>query len=304
MAAYSGHLGVLELLLSRGASVSLADREGLTALSWAALQGKFLSNSNLFLTLIFKVWIFWVIKCWDVVGSMVVYCGNEDSLEYRLQFKPGSVFRSSSLRSFSDQPKRQHSSPWRKWTNSFGSGCVLRRSTGKRLEPTWRFLNFHVKTAFSEQEWNSLCNNSFTLPAAKTIRICPRIYFVQTRLHADIACNRLPPFCEQVVDLLLDAGADISHVDATGMCALDRAIGCQNIAVVQRLLRRGAQIMPSSWTMATGKVDVTIALLSKWIVWLEIFWELPKMQTAAGLESIFRRLTKVYDLFTFPNWIN
>nr|CAB3266806.1 protein TANC2 [Phallusia mammillata] len=67
----------------------------------------------------------------------------------------------------------------------------------------------------------------------------------------------------QIVDILLEAGSDITHVDATGMCALDRAIGCQNIAVVAKLLRRGAQILPTSWAMATGKTDVTLALLNK-----------------------------------------
>ncbi|XP_076818833.1 protein TANC2-like isoform X2 [Clavelina lepadiformis] len=67
----------------------------------------------------------------------------------------------------------------------------------------------------------------------------------------------------QVLDLLLDQGADITHMDASGMCALDRAIGCQNIAVVARLLQRGVPIQATSWAMAIGKPNVTIALLTK-----------------------------------------
>uniref|UniRef100_H2Y6V0 Rotamase n=1 Tax=Ciona savignyi TaxID=51511 RepID=H2Y6V0_CIOSA len=47
------------------------------------------------------------------------------------------------------------------------------------------------------------------------------------------------------------------------MCALDRAIGCQNIEVVASLLRRGAEIAATSWAMASGKADVTAALLNK-----------------------------------------
>ena len=67
----------------------------------------------------------------------------------------------------------------------------------------------------------------------------------------------------QIVDLLLDAGADIQHCDATGMCALDRAIGCQNVTVVELLLARGATMQVSSWTMANNKQEITALLLSK-----------------------------------------
>ena len=39
-AAAEGHLGVMELLLSKGADVKLTDKEGLCSLAWACLRGQ------------------------------------------------------------------------------------------------------------------------------------------------------------------------------------------------------------------------------------------------------------------------
>ena len=40
IAALEGHLGLCELLLSRGAQMEWQDRDGLTSLSWACLKGQ------------------------------------------------------------------------------------------------------------------------------------------------------------------------------------------------------------------------------------------------------------------------
>lgn len=44
------------------------------------------------------------------------------------------------------------------------------------------------------------------------------------------------------VQLLLDSGAVMEHVDMTGMRPLDRAIGCKNTAAVVRFLHKGAKL--------------------------------------------------------------
>ena len=65
------------------------------------------------------------------------------------------------------------------------------------------------------------------------------------------------------MQLLLERGAAVEHVDLHGMRPLDRAIGCRNVPVVQCFLRRGAKLGPATWTMATGKPDVLLILLNK-----------------------------------------
>lgn len=65
------------------------------------------------------------------------------------------------------------------------------------------------------------------------------------------------------MQLLLEKGAAVEHVDLHGMRPLDRAIGCRNIPVVQCFLRRGAKLGPATWAMAAGKPDVLIILLNK-----------------------------------------
>lgn len=65
------------------------------------------------------------------------------------------------------------------------------------------------------------------------------------------------------MQLLLERGAAVEHVDLHGMRPLDRAIGCRNIPVVQCFLRRGAKLGPATWAMADGKPDVLLILLNK-----------------------------------------
>lgn len=79
---------------------------------------------------------------------------------------------------------------------------------------------------------------------------------------ADICKNALQGN-PKLVQLLLEKGAAVEHVDLHGMRPLDRAIGCRNIPVVQCFLRRGAKLGPATWAMAAGKPDVLIILLNK-----------------------------------------
>lgn len=44
------------------------------------------------------------------------------------------------------------------------------------------------------------------------------------------------------MQLLLDSGALMEHVDLAGMRPLDRAIGCKNTAAVVRFLHKGAKL--------------------------------------------------------------
>jgi ankyrin repeat protein len=46
----------------------------------------------------------------------------------------------------------------------------------------------------------------------------------------------------QLVQLLIDHGSIVDHVDKNGMRALDRAIGCRNVAVVNCLLKKSVKL--------------------------------------------------------------
>lgn len=59
-----------------------------------------------------------------------------------------------------------------------------------------------------------------------------------------------------MVQLLIDSGAQIEHVDINGMRPLDRAIACRNVQVVQVFLKRGAKLGPATWAMAAGKAEI------------------------------------------------
>lgn len=54
----------------------------------------------------------------------------------------------------------------------------------------------------------------------------------------------------------MDKGATIEHADLQGVRPLDRAVGCRNIPVVQCFLRKGAKLGPTTWAMASGKLDI------------------------------------------------
>lgn len=65
------------------------------------------------------------------------------------------------------------------------------------------------------------------------------------------------------VQVLLERGAQIEHVDKIGMRPLDRAIGCRNVPVVVCFLKKGAKLNPATWAMAQGKPEIIITLLNK-----------------------------------------
>jgi len=69
----------------------------------------------------------------------------------------------------------------------------------------------------------------------------------------------------QLVQLLIDHGSTVDHVDKNGMRALDRAIGCRNVAVVNCLLKKSVKLGPSTWALAVGKNDMMTILVSKLI---------------------------------------
>ena len=59
-----------------------------------------------------------------------------------------------------------------------------------------------------------------------------------------------------LVQLLLDKGANMEHVDLQGMRPLDRAISSGNGQAVQCFLKKGAKLGPTTWTMANDKPDI------------------------------------------------
>jgi ankyrin repeat protein len=69
-------------------------------------------------------------------------------------------------------------------------------------------------------------------------------------------------FCFQV-QLLIDRGSQIEHVDSIGMRPIDRAIGCNNRDVVMCFLKKGAKLSSTTWAMASGKPEMIIVLLNK-----------------------------------------
>ena len=57
----------------------------------------------------------------------------------------------------------------------------------------------------------------------------------------------------RLVEMLLECGLDVEAMDKNGIRAIDMAIGHGNEAMVASLLRKGAKLGPTTWTMAKGK---------------------------------------------------
>ena len=60
----------------------------------------------------------------------------------------------------------------------------------------------------------------------------------------------------EVVQLLLEKGANMEHVDIEGVRPLDRAIAGGHAATVSCFLRKGAKLGPATWAMANGKPKI------------------------------------------------
>ncbi len=67
------------------------------------------------------------------------------------------------------------------------------------------------------------------------------------------------------MQLLINQGAQIEHVDNYGMRALDRAIAVRNTSIVMCFLKKSAKLGPKTWAMAADKPDVMIILLNRLI---------------------------------------
>lgn len=63
------------------------------------------------------------------------------------------------------------------------------------------------------------------------------------------------------MQILLEKGAILEHVDLHGMRPLDRAISCRNTPAVQAFLRRGAKLGPATWALAAGKHDIMYGII-------------------------------------------
>ncbi|XP_061604448.1 protein TANC2 isoform X2 [Phyllopteryx taeniolatus] len=98
------------------------------------------------------------------------------------------------------------------------------------------------------------------------------------RTPLDLAAFRGDP---EVVKHLVDHGASVEHVDSSGMRPLDRAVGCRNTSAVIALLKKGAQIGPATWAMATSKPDILMVLISKLVQEGDKLYKQGKVREAA-----------------------
>lgn len=59
-----------------------------------------------------------------------------------------------------------------------------------------------------------------------------------------------------MVQLLLEKGANLEHVDIEGVRPLDRAIANGHSSTVTCFLKKGAKLGPATWAMANGKPNI------------------------------------------------
>ena len=59
-----------------------------------------------------------------------------------------------------------------------------------------------------------------------------------------------------MVQLLLEHGAMMEHLDIQGMRPLDRAIGQGHAEAVSVFLKKGAKLGPTTWSAAGGKPKI------------------------------------------------
>ena len=59
-----------------------------------------------------------------------------------------------------------------------------------------------------------------------------------------------------ILQLLVDRGAEVEHLDVNGVRPLDRAIQANYLEVVNVFLKKGAKLGQATWTAAQGKYPI------------------------------------------------
>lgn len=77
---------------------------------------------------------------------------------------------------------------------------------------------------------------------------------------------------------MVDYGVMIEYVDYSGMCFLDRVVGCWNIFVVVIFLKKGVKIGLVIWVMVIFKLDIMIIFLSKLMEEGDMFYKKGKVK--------------------------
>ena len=84
------------------------------------------------------------------------------------------------------------------------------------------------------------------------------MFFIRSPLDLAVCLERV-----DIIELLLDSGADMERVDSQGIRSIDRAIGFGDSAVVSLFLKRGAKIGAATWRIADNKPGIQLILLNK-----------------------------------------